>query len=429
MTSISRSPLGATSRRHRLRRARPARQSLLHICAALAATLSPWLARAEPAPPFRDLLAAAQTTAPRLAEALASVQVAEGLADQAHAFPNPTLGVQVEDLGFKDVGVPQRQNTFQLSQPLELGGKRSARIGAGNAELAAARARQQQAVADFGYDLATAYAAAEAAQGRVTALTDDLGRARDDLRAVRAMVGAGKEADLRAVQAEAAAETAEGVLASARADLAAALADLTILVGAPQAFTEVGGSVLSLTRSAPPGGPSPLALAAAQADREAAARRLSAERALNIPDLNLSVGARTYERSNTTALVVGLSAPLPLFDRRRGSIKAAAAQLTGAEVRARAVAAQSAGAWTTALAQAEASQLRAAATEKSAAAAREGYRLSRIAYEAGKVSLIEVTAARRALAEADLTLLDARVARLRAQAQLARLAGKPSLEE
>jgi len=388
-------------------------------------------AAAAPVPPFPELLRQSQATAPRLVEAKANVRSAEGLAEQAAALPNPSLGVEVEDIGRKDAGVSRRQNTYSVSQPFELGGKLGARIGVGAAELAAAQARQRQAVEDFAYDLAVAYASAEAAQARTRVLGDDLARAREDLRAARALVEAGKEADLRAVQAQAAAAAAEAEMAGARAELAEALAHLTSLSGSPDPFTDLPASLLArpIAMTEPNRAAAPPAVAAAQADREVAARRIRVERARAIPDVTVSVGARTYEDSSQTAVVVGVSAPLPLFDRNRGAVKAAGAQLSAAEARLRAASLDADGAWRTALTQANAGAARLAAAEQAALAAREGYRLARIGYEAGKASLLELSAARRALTEAELARLTAQVARLRAEAQVARLSGRALFED
>jgi len=49
--------------------------------------------------------------------------------------------------------------------------------------------------------------------------------------------------------------------------------------------------------------------------------------------------------------------------------------------------------------------------------------LTRTGYESGKTSLLDLLNARRALTDAQLRLLDAQVARIAAQAQLARLVG------
>lgn len=409
--------------------------SRVSIIAASLGLVTCWgAASAAPAPPYPALLREAQATAPRLVESGANVRAAEGMAEQAGTIPNPTLSFQAEDLGLHDkAGISQRQNTLSFSQPLELGGKRSARAAAGRAEVGAAEARQGQARADFAYDLAMAYATAEAGQMRVTVLTDDLGRAREDLRAARALVEAGKEADLRAVQAHAAAAGAEADLATARADATEALANLSSMAGAREPFSSVAVSLLTMPQVAKalptPAHASGPALAVAQAERQAAAGRLKVERARNIPDLTLSVGARNYDANDTTGIVAGISVPLPLFDRNRGAVKAANAQVAAAEARLNGARLQAEASWAAATAQAGAGEARLAAATQAEVAAREGYRLARIGYEAGKSSLMELSAARRALAEAQTRLIDARLARVRAEAQLARLTGRAPFGE
>lgn len=53
------------------------------------------------------------------------------------------------------------------------------------------------------------------------------------------------------------------------------------------------------------------------------------------------------------------------------------------------------------------------------------YRLTRIGYEGGKLALVELLNARRALTDARTQMIDAATERLSAQAALARLAGVP----
>ena len=102
---------------------------------------------ADPAPPFKDLLTQAQTNAPRLAEAAAGVRQAEGLARQAGARPNPTVGMEIENFSGSGIysGANNADTTLSLSQPLEVGGKRGARVAAGRAALDAARRRAADA--------------------------------------------------------------------------------------------------------------------------------------------------------------------------------------------------------------------------------------------------------------------------------------------
>src|SRR3546814_7290743 len=75
-------------------------------------------------------------------------------------------------------------------------------------------------------------------------------------------------------------------------------------------------------------------------------------------------------------------------------------------------------------AQIAAAQSRVAAAEASQRTAEETYRLARIAYEAGKSPLVELLNARQGLGAARGLVLDAKVARFEARAQLARLQGR-----
>lgn len=391
--------------------------------------LWPGLALAAPAPSFFDLLRQSADTAPRLVESDANVRAAQGQAEQSGVLPNPTIGYEAENLGAREIGgLSQRQDTLTVSQAIELGGKRTARVAAGRAEVLAAQARQQQARADFAFDLALAYGTAEAQQKRARLFEDDLARAREDVRAARALVQAGKEADLRAIQAQAAASGAEADAEAARADAAEALSRLSSLVAAPQPFTEVPQSLLDLADAVrPPSADPPRAspaIVVAEAERDAAASRIRVERSAAVPDVTVSLGARRFEGQSGGALVAGLSAPIPLFDRNRGAVTAASAKLNAADAHLNAARLDAQAEWRAAAAQANAGHARLKAATDAEGAAREGYRLSRIGYDAGRTPLLELSAARRALVEAEARLLDAKLARLRAEATLARLAGR-----
>jgi cobalt-zinc-cadmium efflux system outer membrane protein len=58
------------------------------------------------------------------------------------------------------------------------------------------------------------------------------------------------------------------------------------------------------------------------------------------------------------------------------------------------------------------------------AAATESYRLARLGYEAGRLPLLELSSARRAQAAARVRTIDARLAQVRAEAEIARLTGR-----
>jgi outer membrane protein, heavy metal efflux system len=132
--------------------------------AAIVAGTGCGMAQAEPAPPFATLLQQSEN-APRRAESAAGIARAEGQAEQARARPNPTVGVLSENFAGSAPyrGFGRSETTVQYSQPIELGGKRSARIAAGQAGVVASQARDLDARIGFAYDLARAYAGAEIA--------------------------------------------------------------------------------------------------------------------------------------------------------------------------------------------------------------------------------------------------------------------------
>ncbi|WP_255409022.1 TolC family protein [Caulobacter vibrioides] len=382
----------------------------------------------------------ATQTAPRLKEAQAGVREAQGLALQAQARPNPVVGLEAENFGGKAPynGTNQAETTLSVAQALELGGKRSARVSAANAEVTAAEARNRQASADFAYELAVAYAAAEAAQARADLAAQALKRSQDDLGVSRALVDAGREANLRLVTAQAAEASARADAEAARADAVEALARLSALAGVAEPYTSLAGGLLSApaspsTADGVPPADMP-ALQVARAEREAAGKQVTVERRRAIPDLTASVGVRRLNGqgltgNDSTALVAGVSVPFPLFDQNRGNVAAASARANAADARFEEARLRAEADWRSARVQADAAVSRVSASQQSEAAADEAYRLARVGYESGKTPLVEVLNAQRALTDARRTTLDARVARVRAQATLARLAGRAPFGE
>lgn len=404
------------------------------LCAALvgasALALLVSSAGAEPAPPYSVLLAQSRASAPRPMQAQAEISEAEGRARQATALPNPTLAYEVENFSGTGPfsGRAAAESTVSVEQLIELGGKRGARVSAARAQVEAARTGALRSNADFAFDLAQAYAAAEAADRREQLAEEALGIAEDDSRIAAALMRAGKEADVRGVQARAAVQAARAGLAEARALRAQAFASLSALAGSPVIFTSISSGLLvhaNRAEAAPEIDPlkSPGYLAA-EAGREAAARAVRVERLKAVPDVTVSVGARRFEADGASAVVAGVALPFPVFDRNRGNIAAARAGLTGAEAKLNAARLDAIAEAASARARLSAAQARVEAATEGEAAAGEAARLARVGYEAGKLQLLELLNARRALAEARAQTLDAQIERLAAEAAIARLRGE-----
>jgi outer membrane protein, heavy metal efflux system len=398
--------------------------------AAALALMGATAAHTEPAPAFPELLRLAQASAPRLAERQANIRAAEGRARQAGARPNPEIGIEFENFAGRRPydAFEAAETTLSASQRFELGGKRAARVDAARADIDLAHALRIQAIADLGFELAVAYGEAEVAELRVTVARGSHELAQSDAKTARALVEAGREAELRIVQADAVVSAAQADIIAAEAEQTAALSRLTALAGSDVAFTALGDSVLD--RAASRGSPllsgpvnSPAVLAA-EADREATARRIRIERTRSATDLTVSLGVRRFEEDGASALVAGASIPIPIFDRNQGATQAAAADLQAAEARLAAARLDAEADRRTAQSQAAASASRLDAAKAGETSAAEAYRLARLGYEAGRIPLGELVSTRRGLAEARVRTLDAFLARLRAEASIARLHGR-----
>ncbi|MCJ2185155.1 TolC family protein, partial [Novosphingobium sp. 1949] len=294
------------------------------------------VACAEPAPPYAQLLRGAQD-APRIDALDADVARAQGLAEQARARPNPTLSLFGENFAGSSPyrGFDETQTTLQYNHPIELGGKRAARIAAGRAGVVAAEARSLEGRLDYAWDLARAYAAAEVAERRIGIAADEVEEAQADLVLARALVSAGKEARLRQLQAETELNALQADLEATQATSTLALARLSALAGRTTPFTSLSESLLDRLNAKPAMGPvdplQSLSVRTAEAEREAASRAIEAQRRMASPDVTAQIGVRRFEPENAAALVAGVSLPLPLFDRNRGNIAAAQAKARGAE--------------------------------------------------------------------------------------------------
>jgi cobalt-zinc-cadmium efflux system outer membrane protein len=274
-----------------------------------------------------DALALALLRNPELAVDSYEQRAREAAALQARVRPNPTLSLELEDFAGSGSfrGVRQAQTTLLLGQLVELGGKRAARV---------TLARAQVDVAAWDYELrridvlsrtSDAFIELLAAQQRLE-LADDalaLARAVERVAGLRRRAGmaspaeeirAGVAADIAGVEREhtqhelATARQALAAMWAGEASFARALGDLEQLPKPPRR------AELANRLDASPG----VARWQAELARREAAR--SVVRSERTPDLAVRAGPRHLAGADDVALVVGVSVPLPLFDRKAGAI-------------------------------------------------------------------------------------------------------------
>lgn len=385
---------------------------------------------AEPAGPLSldAAIALALRANPTLAAAAREVEAAQGGVLQAGLLPNPELAAQVEDTRRES-----RTSYLLLNQPIELGGKRAARVRAAEgaqevaaAELATTRAGIRAGVVGAYFEVLIAQEGARLAAGSA-----ELAQRASVAAAKR--VAAGKvspveETRARVAEAGAAVERAqaESGLRTARSRLAAWWGNPT-----PRFERAEGAPDLPTTPAADP------ATLAARLDAAPALRRAGAEavrrqaaveveRARRVPDLKLTLGVKRDEELGRDQAVIGVAMPLPLFDRNQGNLAEALARqdqardaLAAARVRLGVEATQAQERLETGRTEAEILAREALpGAQRALEAATKGFEL-------GKFDFLLVLDAQRTLFQARSQHLRALAEAYRARAELDRLLGSP----
>lgn len=261
---------------------------------------------------------------PDIAVAIREREALQGGRIQAGVRPNPSVSALMED-----TRNATRQTTLQLNQPLELGDKRARRIAAADARLDAATAAIDKQLATVHAEVFAAFYTVLAAQERVRLAQSSLDIARQAREAAGKRVQAGKVSPVEETRARVAESGVRIEASQATNQLNAARKRLTALWGnANPSFQQAVGRVdympdiPSLVELA---GELEHAPAIRSASLDIATRQAltGIERSRRIPDLTVSVGARRNEELGLNQAVVGLSIPIPIFDRNQGNLQEA----------------------------------------------------------------------------------------------------------
>jgi cobalt-zinc-cadmium efflux system outer membrane protein len=390
---------------------------------------------AEPVLTLAQALERAGAISPAQEAAAAGVRAAEAQRRVAGLRPNPSVVAEAENVAGTGIyqGLRSSETTVGLALPIELGGKRGARIAVADAQASRASLEAAIALADLRLRVTQAYNDAAAALRRAAISREQVGIAAEALRAARVRVQAGRASPLEEQRADVARIAAEG--AAERADRTAAVTtgNLARLIGGYEGALDLGwfDSVGSVGPQTAVEADSTLAAAAARADLTTASAQVRLARSQRVPDVTLSASARRLEQTNDTAAVFGLSIPLPVFNSGRAGVDLAAAQRQQADAQRRVVLLDAAQAIASAQAEADNAATTARnATGPALAAARESARIARIGYREGKFGQLDLLDAERTLSETRQAAIDALAAYHDAQARLERLTTPaPSAQE
>jgi len=276
---------------------------------------------------------------PSLSGFSAEIRARDAAALQAGLLPNPELGVEVENFGGKDAleGFDGAETTIAFSQLVELGGKRGNRRMVATLDKTLAEWDYQSKKLDVLAATAKAFVEVLIAQEQVALNNELLKLAEQTTTAVSEKVDAGKvspveksraqielaaartEASRAVRELEAARRRLAGFWGGERANFARAVGQLDGISALPDEE-----SLKAFLSSNPD-----LARWTAEIERSEAALRLAHSEA--VPDLTLSAGVRNFQETDDNAFVVGVSIPIPFFNRNQGGISEARARIDKAQ--------------------------------------------------------------------------------------------------
>jgi outer membrane protein, heavy metal efflux system len=275
---------------------------------------------------FADVLSRVLARNPELAASQLEIKALAQRVFQAGVRPNPEISTELQNLpAITGNGLfYSTEAVIQVSQKFELGGKRLARIAAAEKEQGIAGSRLELRENELIAAANLAFAEVLSDQERLKNQRALTALAQQAHSTVVDRVAAGKGSPVeqtRATVALAAAQLEEeklsGHLRLAKEKLAALWAGDTIDFSEVSGRFELAPALPGISEPCLEANPE---LSLAEAGIEAQRAALALEQTARRQDLTLSAGYRRMNFENINAWVVGISMPVPIFDKRQGAI-------------------------------------------------------------------------------------------------------------
>ncbi|MBW1676191.1 MAG: TolC family protein [Deltaproteobacteria bacterium] len=351
---------------------------------------------------------------------------------QAKLLPNPEIEFEVEEFGGTGdlTGYDSAATTVQLSQLVLLGGKRGKATRVAKHEWELAGWDYESKRLDVLTETTKRFIEVLDAQSRLKLGEDYFDLAQEVFTVVSDKVQAGKVSPVEQSKAQVVLSSSEIELDQAKRNLRAARQDLAAMWGSTIAtFTGARGDLAEIEE------PPPLDqllkwieenpdLARWQTEIELNRAALDSAKADAIPDLTLFAGVQTFNETDDSAYVAGLSVPVPLFNRNQGGIKAAQHHLSRSEQERIAAEIRVKTALTRAYQNLSASY-QASVTLKNQVlpSSRLAFDSTKEGYRLGKFGYLDVLDAQRTLFETEARYLSALADYHRSRAEVERLIG------
>jgi cobalt-zinc-cadmium efflux system outer membrane protein len=265
---------------------------------------------------------------PRLTAAERDIGIAAGKRLQAAAVPNPELSFELDNAhGSGDYReFRSAETTLQLSQLVELGGKREARIAAGSADVENARWQRAALRLEIVSDTAVAFFNVLSGQRKVQIYDVQIASLERLTPLLQRRAEAGASSLAETSRSQLAADLVRAERERARTALAVARRELAAVMGANAPdYTQVAGELNRVGK--PPSLPAILRgldsnpqivrWTAVRAQRDA---ELMSARLKSVPDVRVGVGWRHFRDSNDNAVRLNASIAIPVWDQNLGGI-------------------------------------------------------------------------------------------------------------
>lgn len=361
-------------------------------------------ARAQPAEVTADqAVALYREHSPRLAAQRAAIDVTAADLVEAQIYPNPTLSLSTTNLAQGQDTFGHSQETVGLDLPILIGHQRGHRERAAVARIAARRAEVDVDQARAEIEIRRRFVALLVVQERAAALASAL----DDTRAVRAIVAGRQSAGAKSPYELERTDLALAATASKReaaaTEVTAASGALAQAVGVAGWQPRAAGPFVPAELTAPAVAVAHPELAAGIAAQAAARSEESLAHAEAVPTPSLQLQSFGTTDPQGIAVTVGVSIPLPVFDRNQGAVARARAQQRAAALAHAATASELASDLARAVAIERSRRAAVAQFEADAIARLPRVRtMAEASYRAGQGTLVELLDALDAITEARL---------------------------
>lgn len=351
---------------------------------------------------------------------------------QASYRPNPELTFNGEQYGAKPSSGEEPENTMQITQVLELGNKRLARLKAAHLDTSVSGWDFEATRLSVAANAADMYVDLLASQKRIEVLLNFTQIAKKSRDAIETQVKGGKASPIDLDRADIALSRAISLEEAEKVNFESIKKSLAAMWGAngQEKIGQATGSFegpltvpsLPKLRELLERNPSLARWGDEIARRDA---MLVMEKSKAVPNVTAGLGVRQFSWTHTAGVVASISVPLQIFDANQGNIAAAEKRLQRSEFEASTVQNE----LTRVLIQAQ-GDLSVAVTQlkrleqEILPSARSAYERTRIGYTQGRFDVLFLLDSQRTLLEAELDTVNARAAYTKSKIRIEMLVGE-----